>query len=389
MKKYNFDKLKDRRNTGSLKWNSKENELPMWVADMDFETIPEVKEAIKKTAELGIFGYSDLSDDYFKCYSDFILRHHNFYVDPKNMVYSNGIVAAISSMVRKLTTPGEKVLVIEPTYNIFYNSIVNNGRFIETSSLIKDDNLNYSIDFNDLENKMKDNQVSLMILCNPINPVGKLLSKEELVKIAELAKKYHLLVISDEIHSDIVIPGKEYVPFLSVSETAKEIGIACISMSKTFNIAGIQTACIYTFNESLRYKIWRGINTDEVGEPNIFGEEVNKACLKYGDEYIKELNEYIYENKKVFVDLINNSNLKIKTYLSDATYLLWIDCTKYNLDSSFLVKDIREKVGLILSSGATYGKTGNGFLRINLGTSKENVIKGANLLIKYFKELEN
>ena len=388
MKKYNFDNLKDRRHTGSLKWDCDDNELPMWVADMDFETIPEVKEAIKKTAELGIFGYSDLSDEYFKCYSDFIFRHHNFYVDPKNMIYSNGVVPAISSMVRKLTTPGEKVLVLEPTYNIFYNSIINNGRFVETSTLKYDENYNYSIDFVDLENKMKDNQVSLMILCNPINPVGKILSKEELVKIADLAKKYNLLVISDEIHSDFAIPGKKYVPFLSVSETAKEIGITCVSMSKTFNIAGIQTACVYTFNECLRYKVWRGINTDEVGEPNIFGEEVTKACLIHGDEYIKELNEYIYENKKTFVDLINNSNLKIKTYLSDATYLAWVDASKYGLDSNFLTKDIREKTGLIICSGSIYGKSGDKFLRVNLATSKENVIKGANLLINYFKDIE-
>ena len=388
MKKYNFDILKNRRNTGSLKWNCKENELPMWVADMDFETIPEVKEVIKKVGELGIFGYSDLSDEYFKLYSDFIFRHHNFYVDPKNMVYSNGVVAAISSMVRKLTTPGEKVLILEPTYNIFYNSIINNGRFVEKSSLIHDDKYNYFIDFNDLENKMKDNQVTLMILCNPINPVGKILSKDELIKIADLAKKYHLLVISDEIHSDFISPNKKFIPFLSVNDNAKDIGIACTSLSKTFNIAGIQTACVYSFNESLRYKVWRGINTDEVGEPNIFGEEVNKACLKYGDEYIKELNEYIYENKKIFSDLINNSSLKIKTYISDATYLSWIDCSFYNLDSNYLMKDIKEKVGLIVCSGSIYGSSGNGFLRINLATSKENVIKGANLIIKYFKDLE-
>lgn len=388
MNKYNFDKLKDRRKSSSLKWDVKENELPMWVADMDFECLEEIKESIIKIGEFGIFGYSELKDSYFEAYSKWLKKRHNFDVDIKNMVYSSGVVASISSMVRKLTSVGEKVLVFTPTYNIFFNSIINNGRFVVESPLIYDSNYNYSFDFNDIEEKLKDPQLSLIILCNPQNPVGKINTKEEMLKLALLADKYHKIIISDEIHSDITIPSKEYIPFLSIGEIAKRVGISCHALGKTFNVAGIQAACIICFDENRRYKIFRGINTDEVGEPNIFAQEVTLAAINNGDRWVDELNEYIYNNKKIFVDLINNSSLKIKTYLSDATYLAWVDCRKYNKSSNTLEKEIREKTGLIISSGSIYGKSGEGFIRINLGTSKENVIKGANKIIEYFKELE-
>ncbi len=389
MKKYNFDILKNRRESSSLKWNVKENELPMWVADMDFECLPEIKDEIIKLGEFGIFGYSELKDSYFEAYSKWFKNRHNLDIDIKNMVYSSGVVASISSMVRKLTSVGEKVLIFTPTYNIFFNSIINNGRFVVESPLIVDENYNYSFDFEDIEEKMKDPQLSLVILCNPQNPTGKINTKEEMLKLANLADKYHCLIISDEIHCDITSPNKEYVPFFSIGEISKKVGISCFALGKTFNVAGIQAACVVCFDENIRYKIYRGINTDEVGEPNIFAQNVTVAAINNGEKWVDELNEYIYENKKVFVDLINNSNTKIKTYLSDATYLNWIDCRKYNKSSDFLEKDIREKTGLIISSGSIYGKSGEGFLRINLGTSKENIIKGANKLIEYFKNLKD
>lgn len=382
---YDFDSENNRRNTNSTKWDVKENELPMRIADMDFKTCPAVINAIKKRVNIGSFGYSDIPDEYFEAYKKWFKKYHHVNYEVEDMVFSTGVVAAISSMVRKLTTVGEKVLVLSPVYNIFYNSIINNGRFVETSDLIYE-NYKYSIDFDNLEQKLKDPQVSLMIFCNPHNPVGKCFNKNELIKVASLAKKYNVLVISDEVHCEIMTNGVEYTPFLSVSEEAREIGIACHSLSKCFNIAGLQNACIVTKNKNLRYKIWRGINTDEVGEPNFFACDATIAALNKGRKWLIELNDYIYSNKKYFVDRVNSELKNIHVELTDATYLLWIDCTKIQKDSDVLVQELRNETGLILSSGSFYGKNGNGFLRINLATTKKNVVDGTNRFIEYFKK---
>ena len=384
MKMYNFDEENNRRNSNSTKWNCKLNELPMWIADVDFKTCPDVIKAIKKRIQIGSFGYSDIPDEYFLEYKKWFKKYHNVNYEIEDMVYSSGVVASISSMVRKLTTPGEKVLVLSPVYNIFYNSIINNGRFVVTSNLIYN-GFEYFIDFEDLENKMKDPQVSLMILCNPHNPVGKIFTKDELEKIAKCAKKHNVLIISDEIHCENITNGVKYTPFLSVSDDAREIGIACHSLSKAFNLAGLQSACVVSKNKLLRYKIWRGINTDEVGEPNFFACEATIAALKKGKKWLVELNNYIYENKKYFTEKVNNELDLIHVQLTDATYMLWIDCTKLKIDSNTLVKNLREKTGLILSSGSVFGENGDGFLRINLATAKKNVIDATNRFINFFK----
>ena len=222
--KYNFDKPTDRRNTNSLKWDVAPGELPMWVADMDFETLPEAKSAILEVAERGIFGYSIVPDEYFESIADFFKRRHGYRFSPSDMVYSNGVVAAISSMVRKLTTPAENVLVQPPVYNIFYNSILNNGRRVLENKLIYE-NGEYRMDFADLEKKLSDPQTSLMILCNPHNPVGKIWEKETLARVGELCKKYGVTVISDEIHSSITKPGTSYIPFASASRFASVVRI--------------------------------------------------------------------------------------------------------------------------------------------------------------------
>ena len=381
---YNFDEENDRRNSNSTKWNCKLNELPMWIADMDFKTCPDVIKAIKKRIQIGSFGYSDIPDEYFLEYKKWFKKYNNVDYEIEDMVYSSGVVASISSMVRKLTTPGEKVLVLSPVYNIFYNSIINNGRFVVTSNLIYN-NFEYFIDFEDLENKMKDPQVSLMILCNPHNPVDKIFTKNELEKIAKCAQKHDVLIISDYIHCENITNGVKYTPFLSVSDDAREIGIACHSLSKAFNLAGLQNACVVSKNKLLRYKIWRGINTDEVGEPNFFACEATIAALKKGKKWLVELNNYIYDNKKYFTEKVNNELDLIHVQLTDATYMLWIDCTKLKIDSNTLVKNLREKTGLILSSGSVFGENGDGFLRINLATTKKNVIDATNRFINFFK----
>lgn len=379
--KYDFDKLTNRRNGSSLKWDVKQNELPMWVADMDFETCPALIKKMTELSEKGIFGYAIENHDYFEEYRNWFKRRHNINYEIDWMIYSTGVVAALSSIVRKLTTVGENVLIMSPVYNIFYNCILNNGRNVVSSDLIYE-NGKYEINFNDLENKMKNEQTTLLILCNPHNPIGKNLTKDELIKICTLAKKYGLIVVSDEIHCDVNKNINDYVPFLSVSKEAKEIGIACHAMSKAFNIAGLQSACIVIPNKFLRHKVWREINTSECGEPNCFAIDANITCLKEGEEWLNQLNEYIFNNKKYFYEEIKTKLPFAKLSLSDATYLMWVDVSHYAKSIDQLVEFIRNDSGLIVTSGTEYGKNGEGFIRINLATQFERVKDGTNRLIK-------
>lgn len=379
--KYDFDKLTNRRNGNSLKWDVKQNELPMWVADMDFETCPALIKKMTELSEKGIFGYTIENHDYFEEYRNWFKRRHNINYEIDWMIYSTGVVAALSSIVRKLTTVGENVLIMSPVYNIFYNCILNNGRNVVSSDLIYE-NGKYEINFNDLKNKMKNEQTTLLILCNPHNPIGKNWTKDELIKICTLAKKYGLIVVSDEIHCDVNKNINDYVPFLSVSKEAKEIGIACHAMSKAFNIAGLQSACIVIPNKFLRHKVWREINTSECGEPNYFAIDANITCLKEGEERLNQLNEYIFNNKKYFYEEIKAKLPFSKLNLSDATYLMWVDVSHYAKSIDRLVEFIRDDSGLIVTSGTEYGKNGEGFIRINLATQLERVKDGTNRLIK-------
>lgn len=378
---FDFDKPVNRRNTYSLKWDVLDSELPMWVADMDFETAPCVKEALKKRVEIGAYGYSVIPDEYFLSYKSFWERRHNFSFSLDWMIFSTGVVPAISSIVRKITTVAENVLICSPVYNIFYNSIYNNGRNIISSDLVYE-NGEYHIDFIDLEKKMKNPQTTLMILCNPHNPIGKIWSREELSKIGHLAKENNVVVLSDEIHCDLVDNGYSYTPFQSVNDECKYNSITCIAASKCFNLAGLQSACVVVPNDVLRWKVTRGLNTDEVAENNFFCVEANIAALNDGEEWLNELNLYIEENKKIFKDFINNNIKELYVVPSHATYLLWIDCSKVCSDTEVLCDFIRAKTGLYITAGSEYGKNGASFVRINLATQRTNVIDGANRLKK-------
>ena len=384
---YNFDKMTDRFDTLSYKWDVKDGELPMWVADMDFPVAEPIKEAICKRAEHGIFGYTYAPSEYFESVSDFYGRNHNFKIPTEYMIYSNGVVAAISSMVRKLTTPAEKVLIQAPVYNIFYNSILNNGRVVLSSDLVYE-NGEYRIDFADLEEKMADKQTSLMILCNPHNPIGKIWCKQELAKIGDLAKKYGVTVISDEIHCDITKPGVDYVPFASVSDVCADISVTCIAPSKTFNIAGLQSAIVYAKDPVLRHKVFRGINTDEVGEPNAFSMQAGIAAYTECDEWVRQMREYVFENKELVEEYIEKNILELHVVPSDATYLSWIDISRVSYDSVEFTKNLREKTGLYLSDGAEYGESGKAFVRMNLGTQRERVLDGLKRLEKFVKSIK-
>ena len=372
---YNFSKLTNRKETDSLKWDVAKHELPMWVADMDFETAPEIVEAIEKRVSHKIFGYNIVPDEYFQSIQYWWQTRHQYNMEKEWMMFCTGVVPAISSIVRKLTTVGENVLIQSPVYNIFYNSILNNGRCVLSSDLVYD-GYEYNIDFDDLEKKLAMPQTTLMILCNPHNPIGKIWSQETLQRIGDLAAQYHVVVVSDEIHCDIVTPGKEYVPFASVSQTNLMNSITCIAPTKTFNLAGLQTSCIVVPNAILRHKVNRAINTDEVAEPNSFAITASITAFEKGGKWLEELKSYIESNKQM-------AHAYIKTYLPElhvtpsvATYLLWIDCSHVCKNSLELVEFIRSTTGLYLSSGEEYGKNAKSFIRMNIACPQERLNDG-------------
>lgn len=372
---YDFENVVDRRNTHSLKWDVKENELPMWVADMDFQTAPKILAAIQKRAAHGVFGYSIVPEEWYQAYTGWWERRHGFSMEKDWLIFCTGVVPAISSMVRKLTTVGENVLIQTPVYNIFFNSIVNNGRNVVESPLRYDGNT-WQMDFENLERKLSDPQTTLMILCNPHNPVGRIWSREELGQVGELCRKYHVTVISDEIHCDLTAPGQEYVPFASVSESCRNNSITCIAPTKAFNLAGLKTAAVAVPDPNLRHKVWRGLNTDEVAEPNSFAVEAAVAAFTEGEAWLDALREYIQENKNFVEDYLKKEVPQIRPVSSQATYLMWLDCRQMQGCATEFTQYLREHTGLYLSEGRQYGESGSSFIRINIACPKSRLEDG-------------
>lgn len=384
--KYDFDEIIDRSGTNSYKWDIAEGELPMWVADMDFHTAPEVTEALIKRAEHGIFGYSVIPDEWYDAYINWWRDRHHIEYKKSEFIFSTGVIPIISSCVRKLTTAGENVLIMTPVYNIFYNCIRNNGRNIQEFPL---DNIggNYVINFERLEKALADPQTTLMLLCDPHNPIGKIWDRDTLAKIGELAYDNGVTVISDEIHCDITDPGCEYVPFASASEKCRDNCVVCISPTKAFNIAGIQTAAAVVPNARLRHKVWRALNTDEVAEPNAFAVQAAAAAFEHGGEWLDELRKYIYDNKRFAEKYIADKLPQIKVTPSEATYLLWLDCTAVGEIAGGLAEYIRRETGLILSAGEIFGN-GEGFLRMNIACPRARLSDGLDRLKKAMDLLE-
>ena len=371
---YDFDKQVDRRHTSSMKWDVEEHELPMWVADMDFQTAPEIREALQRRVDRGIFGYEIVPEEWSEAIVNWWARRHHYTMEKEWIIFSTGVVPTISSVVRKLTTPAENVLIQTPVYNIFFNSILNNGRNVLESSLVYDGE-GYSIDFDDLEEKLARPQTTMMILCNPHNPVGKIWDRNTLIRIGELCYKHQVIVISDEIHCDLTDPGCEYIPFAAASDICKRISVTCIAPTKCFNLAGLQTSAVVVPDPYLRHKVNRGLNTDEVAEPNSFAIDAAIAAFNEGEPWLEELRTYIKGNKDYVKECVD-SIPKAWLVPSEATYLLWLDCKAITDDSEDLSTYIRRETGLYVTAGKEYGHSGDGFLRINVACPKEVLIDG-------------
>ncbi len=381
MSKYNFDELTDRRNTGSVKWNVKEDELPMWIADMDFKTAPEIKAALEKRVSSGIYGYTEPGDDWYDAYIRFFEERHHFTIARDWLVFCTGVVPTISSSVRKLTSVGDNVVVLSPVYNIFYNSIINNQRNILQVPLLYKEN-EYSIDWENLEKALQDEKTTLLIFCNPANPVSKIWSREELERLGKLCAENNVPVLSDEIHCELVRPGKEYIPFASVNDTNLNNSIMAIAPTKTFNLAGIQTSAIVIANPELRKKVVRQINTDEVAEPNVFSCPAAIAAFNQGREWLDELREYLFANRDFVKSYLQTNIPELTLVDGDATYLLWINIDKLNTNSEEFTTFLREHTGLIVNEGKEYGGNGDHFIRLNVACPRARLEEGLQRLHK-------
>ncbi|MDO4166070.1 MAG: MalY/PatB family protein [Eubacteriales bacterium] len=372
---YDFDTIVDRRDSYSLKWDVAEHELPMWVADMDFKTAPEIQAAIEKRAAHGVFGYTRVPEAWYEAYRYWWREYHSWDILKEWLVYCSGVIPAISSAVRKLTTPGENILIQTPVYNSFFRVIQNNGRNVQACPLRYDDYV-YSIDFEALERSLADPQTSMMILCNPHNPVGKIWDSGTLAKIGDLCARHHVVVISDEIHCDLVAPGTEYIPFASVSEACRQNSISLVSPAKTFNLSGLQTAAAIVPDKVLRHRLWRGMDTDEVAEPNAFAIDATIAAYREGADWLDALREYIQQNKEYVKDYLDHELKQVRVVSTDATYLLWLECERLAGSVTKFVRYLRESTGLFIMDGRVYGQEGAGFVRMNVACPRSVVQDG-------------
>ena len=372
---FDFDTAVSRRDTLSTKWNVGKDVLPMWIADMDFKTAPSIRNTLARLTEHGIFGYSDIPAYWAESYVKWWKERHGLEIEKKNLIFCTGVIPALSTAVRRLTLPAENVLVLTPVYNIFFNSIVNNGRNVDECPLAYSSH-SYSVDFDLLEEKLRNPQTTMMILCNPHNPAGIIWSRETLMRIATLCHENGVTVFSDEIHCDITAPSKSYVPFASVSDVASDISVTALAPTKAFGIPGLQSAAVFSSNKILRHKMWRGLNTDEVAEPGSFAIDAAVAAFNDGGEWLDAMREYVFENRWITEKYIEKNIPGLYALHSDATYLVWLDCSVFTSDSVGLCKKIREKTGLYLNCGADYRGNGGTFLRMNIACPRSTLMDG-------------
>lgn len=368
-KPYDFDALQGRRAFESVKWNCGGGEIPLWIADMDFAVAPVIQDAIRARSEHPVYGYTFIPDSWAASYREWWARRHNLEIDEARLMFCTGVVPAISSAVRRLTHPAENVVLMTPVYNIFFNSIVNNGRSALEVPLSYDaETGEYSIDFALLEKRLSEPQTTAMILCNPHNPVGRCWTREELREIGRLCVRCGVTVISDEIHCDITSPGASYVPFASVDDTCAEISVTCFSPTKAFNIAGIHTAAVYAPSARLYNSIYRALNNDEIAEPDIFAcRAVIAAFSAEGERWLDAARDYIKRNKDEAARFIRERIPGALVTPSDATYLLWIRIPgAARISSGEFCRALRRDAGVILSPGRQYGAAGEGFVRLNV-----------------------
>lgn len=384
--KYDFDTILDRQHTNSEKWDVKPGELPMTTADMDFKTAPEIMQAMKDKINAGAFGYEYPSQEYFDAVAHWYKIEHNAEAQTSWMRFATGVIPSITASVNHLSHTGDNVLLMEPVYNTFYNSILNSGRHALASQLKYDrSTYTYSVDWDDLEEKMSNPLTTLMILCNPHNPTGYVWSCDELMRIIKLAQKYGVIVISDEIHGDLVLKGPDYTPTFSLPEEYRQNLVTLVSTSKTFNVAALHAATGIVANPILREHFTRAINKYEVAEPNLLAIPGTIAAYTQGADWLHQLKKYLLDNREYLEQFISDNLPQLHVVPGTATYLVWIDVSEVTKDSNALAQKIRQETGLIINPGTYYHGNGNEFIRINIAYPLAQIKDGLTRLAKAIK----
>ena len=374
---YDFDTIIPRRGTNSIKWDARppfdadtEGVIPLWVADMDFKAAPFIIDVLRKRVEHGVFGYVCVPDSYYEAVCRWFSGRHGWKVEKDWIIYTTGVVPALSAAVKALSRPGEKVILQSPVYNCFFSSVRNNGCEILDVPLLYHDGT-YSYDFDGLERACADPAAKVMLLCNPHNPAGRVWTREELARVGDIARRHDVTVVSDEIHCEIVMPGFTYTPFASVSPENQACCVTLCSPSKSFNTASLQIANIITSNPEWRKLIDRAINVNEICDVNPFGVLALEAEYSpEGAEWLKELNQYIYDNYLLLREKLSDWTVcKL-----EGTYLPWVDVSSLGLPTEKIEEELLRNYKVWVNAGAMYGT--EGFIRINLATPRSVLAEG-------------
>ena len=378
----------DRRGSGSYKWDSIPNPdmIPLWVADMDFKTAPCVIEALARRVDHGVFGYTLVDDSYYEALTGWFASRHGYDIDSRMVIYTSGVVPAISAIIKALARPGEGVIVQTPVYNCFFSSIRNNGcRIVESPLLRKDlspSEFTYRIDFDDLERKAADPANTLLLLCNPHNPAGRIWSREELAKAAGICRRHGVRVVSDEIHCELTMPGLAYVPYATVDPS----GVICLSPSKAFNTAGLQIANIVCPDDSVRRAVDRAININEVCDVNPFGIAALKAAYTpEGAAWLDALRGYIAGNYELTREVITRELPGCPMATLEATYLPWIDVSALGIPSEELEERLKTEAKVWVNCGEMYGR--GGFIRLNIACPRQRLREGLERICRFLGSL--
>lgn len=374
---YNFDEIIPRRGTGSYKWDSApaDDVIPMWVADMDFRTAPPVIDALRRRVEHGVFGYVKVPDAYYDAVISWFSRRHGWHIERDWILYTSGVVPAVSVVVKAMCEPGDRVILQTPVYNCFFSSVRNNGCEVLENTLINDGG-RYRMDYDDLERKAADPKAKLLVLCNPHNPAGRVWTAEELERMNDICLRHGVRVLSDEIHCELTYNGNRYTPFAAVSDRCLNNAIVANSPSKSFNTAGLQIANIITNDADLRARIDRAININEVCDVNPFGVEGLIAAYNEGEPWLDALCTYLWDNYKALLGFFAERLPKLRVTPLEGTYLVWVDCRCLGVTSDELTRRLADEGRVMVNSGTMYGADGEGFIRINIACPRSRMMQG-------------
>ncbi|BAC14294.1 MalY/PatB family protein [Oceanobacillus iheyensis] len=381
-----FEEVFDRKQTRSVKWDmvqevfQSNDVLPMWVADMDFKAPEEVNQALIERARHGIYGYTAIDSDVSSAIINWLERRHNWSIDPSWLSYSPGVVNSLHMAVQAFTDPGDNILIQTPVYTPFYNLIKELDREIVKNPLVYEDQY-YTIDFNDMEKKLASG-IKAFILCSPHNPVGRVWTKEELQKMADLCLQYDVMIFSDEIHADLVFPGEKHIPIASLSEEVSDNTITCMAPSKTFNLAGLDASYVITSNKENRQKLDKAFHRQGFHNMlNTMGNTAMEAAYRHGDYWLDELVQVLEQHTQYVREMFEAHAPELKVTHTEGTYLLWVDCSSLGLNKQELKKFMIEKARVGLNAGQDYGVEGDSFMRINIACPRATLEEGIERII--------